>query len=56
MLGVAAWEGHVGFVKQLIENGWNIDSKSHQGRTPLQHAKTRKHKSVIRMLIDAGAR
>lgn len=54
-LGVAAWEGHLRFVKVLIEYGWDVHSKSHQGRTPLQHARNRKHKSVINALIDAGA-
>lgn len=53
-LGVAAREGHLRFVKMLIENGWDVHSKSHQGRTPLQHARIRKHKSVISALIDAG--
>lgn len=54
-LGVAAWEGHLQFVEMLVENGWDVHSKSHQGRTPLQHARNRKHKSVICALIDAGA-
>lgn len=54
-LGIAAWEGHLHSVKILIEYGWDIQSKSHQGRTPLQHARSRKHKSVISALIDAGA-
>lgn len=54
-LGVAACEGHLQFVEKLIENGWDVHSKSHQGRTPLQHARNRKHKSVICALIDAGA-
>ena len=54
-LGVAAWEGQLRFVEMLIENGWDVHSKSHQGRTPLQHARNRKHKSVICALINAGA-
>ncbi len=54
-LGIAAWEGHLRFVEMLIENGWDVHSKSHQGRTPLQHARNRKHKSVIIALIDAEA-
>ena len=54
-LGVAAWAGHLRFVELLIDNGWDVHSKSHQGRTPLQHARNRKHKSVICALIDAGA-
>ncbi|MFM7055680.1 MAG: ankyrin repeat domain-containing protein [Planctomycetota bacterium] len=54
-LGVAAREGHLRFVEMLIENGWDVHSKSHQGRTPLQHARIRKHKSVIFALTNAGA-
>jgi ankyrin repeat protein len=54
-LGVAAWEGNLGFVKMLIQNGWDVHSKAYQKRTPLEHARNRKHSSVIRALIDAGA-
>jgi hypothetical protein len=39
----------------LIKNGWDVHSKSHQGRTPLQHARNRRHKSVICALVAAGA-
>jgi ankyrin repeat protein len=54
-LGLAAWEGNLELVKALINKGWDIHSKSHQGRTALQHARNRHHKSVIRALLDAGA-
>ncbi|MCA9179417.1 MAG: ankyrin repeat domain-containing protein [Planctomycetales bacterium] len=55
-LGVAAWEGRLGYVRELIERGWNVNSKSHQGRTPLRHAKNRRHKAVAAVLVKAGAR
>lgn len=54
-LGVAASEGHLRIVEKLIRNGWDVHSKSHQGRTPLQHARNRRHKSVISALVAAGA-
>jgi len=54
-LGVAASDGRLSLVKMLIEKGWNLHSTSHQGRTPLQHARDGKHKAVIRALLDAGA-
>jgi len=54
-LGLAVWEGNLELVKALINKGWDIHSKSHQGRTALQHARNRHHKSVIRALLDAGA-
>ncbi len=55
-LGLAAWDGKVGFVKLLINHGWDLHSKAHQGRTPLQHARNRKHRSIVKLLTEAGAR
>lgn len=55
-LGLAAWDGKLGFVKTLIEHGWELHSKAHQGRTPLQHARNRKHSSTVKILTEAGAR
>jgi ankyrin repeat protein len=54
-LGLAAWDGKLGFVKQLIDHGWEIQSKAHQGRTPLQHARNKKHRSIVKALQEAGA-
>ena len=46
-LGVAAWEGRLPYVKALIEHGWDVNSKAFKGRTSLQHAENRKHRSII---------
>ena len=54
-LGLAAWEGRMAYVKQLIEHGWDVNSNAHQNRTPLQHARNRKHKSIVKTLQEAGA-
>ena len=54
-LGLAAWEGRMAYVKQLIEHGWDVNSKAHQNRTPLQHARNQKHKSIVKTLQEAGA-
>ena len=54
-LGLAAWEGRIAYVKQLIEHGWDVNSKAHQNRTPLQHARNQKHKSIVKTLQEAGA-
>jgi ankyrin repeat protein len=54
-LGLAAWEGRIAYVKQLIEHGWDVNSKAHQRRTPLQHARNRKNKSIVKTLQEAGA-
>lgn len=55
-LGLAARDGKIGFVKMLIDQGWELHSKAHQGRTPLQHARSRKHSSIVKVLTEAGAR
>lgn len=53
-LGVAAWEGKLALVNLLVKNGWHVRSKSHQGRTPLEHARNRRHKAVVTALMKAG--
>ena len=55
-LGLAAWDRKMGFVKQLVNHGWDLHSKAHLGRTPLQHARNRKHRSIVKLLTAAGAR
>ena len=55
-LGLAAWDGKTGFVKQLVNHGWDVNSKAFKGRTPLHHARNRKHRSIVKLLTAAGAR
>jgi uncharacterized protein len=55
-LGLAAWEGKREFIRLLIAYGFDVNSKAHQGRTPLKHALNRKHRSIAQVLIDAGAK
>lgn len=54
-LGFAAWEGRLPYVKLLVEYGWDVNSKAYKGATPLQHAKNRKHSSIVKTLREAGA-
>ena len=55
-LGVAAAEGRLKLVRALIDKGWDVNSKSHQKRTPLRHAQNRRHKAIAEALRKAGAR
>jgi cytochrome c len=55
-LGVAAAEGRLKLVRALIGKGWDVNSKAHQKRTPLRHAKKRRHKVIAEALRKAGAR
>lgn len=50
MMGLAAWEGRLPYVRALIEHGWDVNSKAFKERTPLQHARNRKHKSIVAFL------
>jgi ankyrin repeat protein len=54
-LGLAAWDGRLPYVKGLIEHGWDVNSKAFKGRTALQHARNRKHSSIVKALLEAGA-
>ena len=55
-LGVAAAEGRLKMVRALIDKGWDVNSKTHQKRTPLRHAKNRRHTAIAEALRKAGAR
>jgi ankyrin repeat protein len=54
-LGLAAFEGKLAYVKLLVESGWDLHSKAHQGRTALHHAKNRQQKSIVKILQQGGA-
>jgi ankyrin repeat protein len=49
----AAQNGHVSIVRQLIENGAEVNAKDVLGRTPLHLAVH--HPGVVRLLIQSGA-
>jgi uncharacterized protein len=55
-LGLAAGEGMLQMVLKLLEGGFDPNSRSWQGRTPLQHARKRKHRTVVEALLAAGAK
>ncbi len=55
-LGIAAWEGKLRTVQKLLAIGFDPNSRSYQGRTPLHHARNRKHRTVVEALFAAGAK
>jgi len=55
-LGLAAWEGMLQAVRKLLAAGFDPNSRAWQGRTPLQHARNRKHRTVVEALLAAGAK
>lgn len=55
-LGLAAWEGKLQTVRKLLALGFDVNFRAFQGRTPLQHARNRKHRAVVDLLQAAGAR
>ena len=54
-LGLAAWQGMLQTVRKLLAAGFDPNSREWQGRTPLHHARNRKHRTVAEALLAAGA-
>jgi len=55
LLHVAAAEGHVFIIKQLIEGGVDVDVVDGKGLTPLYYAIKEEHMEIVRFLLRAGA-
>lgn len=51
----AAYNGHVGCTKLLLDHGADPDSRNYSCRTPIQEATMRGRKSVVQVLLDHGA-
>lgn len=54
-LGVAAAAGHTRLVGQLVDQGWDATSKSHQNHTPIWHAQKGRRKAIVALLQKANA-
>ena len=55
LLHVAASEGHVFIIKQLIEGGVDVNVEDGKGLTPLYYAIEKEHMEVAQLLLRAGA-
>jgi cytohesin len=54
-LSMAAEEGNIETVKQLLAAGRDVNTKAYGGRTPLHHAAGYGHKEIAELLIAKGA-
>lgn len=52
-LGLAAKLGMLQTVRKLLAAGFDPNSRAWQGRTPLEHARNRKHRTVVAALLAA---
>lgn len=54
-LSIAAAQGDIGKISELLKNGANINETDHAGNTPLYYSVRRGHPDVARLLIQNGA-
>jgi hypothetical protein len=55
-LSVACSQGRFEMVKQLIENGSDVNQKDHSNLTPIMRAALNGHQTVVELLIRKGAK
>jgi ankyrin repeat protein len=55
-LSVACSQGKFELVKNLIENGSDVNQKDQANLTPIMRAATNGHKSIVRLLVSYGAK
>ncbi|QDP94665.1 ankyrin repeat domain-containing protein [Microlunatus elymi] len=55
LLMLAAYHGHAGTVRTLIDHGATVDALNERGQTPLAGAVFKGYEDVVRLLVDAGA-
>jgi ankyrin repeat protein len=55
-LHFAAYKGCTAVVRLLLDEGVNVNAKTSSGRTPLDDAKEKGKKEVVKLLIQAGGR
>ena len=54
-LTIAAWQGSLAMVHELINAGARVNAKTDQGKTPLDQARARHHDNVVNALLAVGA-
>jgi ankyrin repeat protein len=55
-LSIACSQGRFELVKQLIENGSDINQKDQSNLTPIMRAATSGHKNIVELLVSNGAK
>jgi ankyrin repeat protein len=55
-LSLACSEGKFDLVKNLIENGSDVNQKDQANLTPIMRAATNGHKSIVKLLVSYGAK
>lgn len=55
-LSVACSQGKFEMVKQLVENGSDVNQKDFTGLTPIMRASSNGHKGIVEYLISKGAK
>src|SRR5690348_10110102 len=55
LLMLAAYHGHAGTVRMLVDHGATVDAKNDRGQTPLAGAVFKGYEDVVRVLVDHGA-
>src|SRR5271156_612467 len=54
-LAWAAWNGHEGVVKLLLDRGADIEWKDQSGQTKLVYAIVNGHVAIVKLLLNRGA-
>jgi ankyrin repeat protein len=55
LLMLAAYHGHAGTVRALLERGADVDLRNHRNQAPVAGALFKGEDEVVRLLIRAGA-
>ena len=50
----AAYEGNADSIRLLVDHGADFKLTDNQGRTPMDHAASRKHEQAVKLLIEAS--